>query len=124
MLLELIIMLKIKKEKNSQYIVSLFQVTRINRLFTELLSKELKELLSEPGIEVYFNLEGITFIDSEGFRVLMDADDFASSNNSTLHLCNIGDELKELFHLLSLEERFRICKKDIGKEKILVEVEL
>lgn len=119
-------MLKIRKEKEKehQYIVSVFQVTRINRLFTELMDRELKSILSNAGTEVFFNLKDITFIDSEGFKVLSEANDYANSCHSNLFLCNIGEELDELFRLLAMKDKFRICEKEIEKEKILVEVEI
>ena len=116
-------MLKIRKEKEHQYIVSVFQVTRINRLFTELMERELRDILSNEGTEVFFNLEDITFIDSEGFKVLSEANDYATSCHSNLFLCNIGEELDELFKLLAMKDKFSICEKEIEKEKILVEVE-
>ena len=117
-------MIKIKKEIDKQYIVYLIKIKKINRLFTDLLNKELRELLEQPENEIYFNLNDIRFIDSEGFRMLKDVNAYAQKHNTKLYLCNISNELYELFELLSLEKSFRICQKAIEKEKILLEVEI
>ena len=63
-------MLKISRE-GSECRVELFQVNRLNTLFSELVKEQLQELVEEPGISVIFNLEGIRFIDTSGFDVLI-----------------------------------------------------
>ena len=62
-------MLKVARE-DSQYRVELFQVNKLNTLFSELVKQQLRELVDEGGISVIFNLENIRFIDSSGFAAL------------------------------------------------------
>ena len=114
-------MLKIKREKD-EVVVSLFEVKKLNTLFSEIVDRQLKDLVSEPGKKVLFNLEEIRFIDSEGFRVLKESNDLAKDNNTQFLLCNITPEVDELIKLLSLEDTFMTCQRTIGKEKIMVEV--
>lgn len=112
-------MLKIVKEGN-QYKAELFQVNRLNTLFSGLVKEQLFELIDKPGIEVIFNLEGIRFIDSSGFGVLMEVADRARANGNRFKLCNVTDDVKELIILQELEGRFSFCKLDNTEEKILL----
>jgi anti-anti-sigma factor len=77
-------------------------------------------LISQPGIEVIFNLEGIRFIDSSGFGVLLEIAEKAGSNGNTFKLCNVTDEVKELIILLELEGIFTFCSMENTEEKILL----
>lgn len=111
-------MLKVAKEGN-RYRVELFQVNRLNTLFSELVQKQLRELVDEPGVAVIFNLEGIKFIDTAGFQVLLDAADRAKKNRNEFKLCNVSEEVRELIILLELEGRFAYCQCAHAGEKIL-----
>lgn len=112
-------MLKIAKEEN-QYRVELFQVNRLNTLFSELVKEQLRELIEEPGAEVIFNLEGIRFIDTSGFEVLMEITDRAREVGSKFKLCNVSDDVKELVILLELEGKFSFVSCENTREKILL----
>lgn len=112
-------MLKISKEGN-QYWVELFQVNKLNTLFSELVKQQLKELVDEPGVSVIFNLEGIKFIDSSGFDVLIEISDRANHAGTHFKLCNISDDVRELIVLLELEGRFTFCSCQQTEEKILL----
>ena len=111
-------MLKIVKE-GSECRVELFQVNRLNTLFSELVKEQLKELVEEPGISVIFNLEGIRFIDTSGFDVLLRVTDHARLYGSEFKLCNLTDDVKELMVLLELEEELAMCTCVPVQEKIL-----
>ena len=95
-------MLKIEREEN-QYRVELFQVNKLNTLFAELVHEQLREMVERSGSTVIFNLDGIQFIDSEGFRVLLDISDRAAAFGSQFKLCNVNNDLKELILLMELE---------------------
>ena len=112
-------MLKIAKEEN-QYRVELFQVNRLNTLFSELVKQQLIELVEEPGVSVVFNLEDIRFIDSSGFDVLLEVSEHAREHGSKFSLCNISDEVRELLILMELEGRFDCLTCANTREKILV----
>jgi anti-anti-sigma factor len=112
-------MLKIAKE-DKQYRVELFQVNKLNTLFSELVKQQLRELVDEPGVSVNFNLEGIRFIDSSGFDVLLEISERAIHSGSQFTLCNISDDVRELIVLLDLEGRFNISSCQQTREKILL----
>ncbi len=112
-------MLKIVKEENHCR-VELFQVNKLNTLFSELVKKQLIELVEEPGTSVVFNLEEIHFIDSSGFDVLLEVSDRAREMGSQLKLCNITDDVRELIVLLELESRFDFVSCEKTREKILM----
>lgn len=112
-------MLKIAKEEN-HYRVELFQVNRLNTLFSELVKQQLTELVEEPGVTVVFNLDDIRFIDSSGFDVLLEVSDRASEAGSQFKLCNITDDVRELIILMELEERFDFVTCKNSREKILL----
>ncbi len=112
-------MLKIAKEEN-QYRVELFQVNKLNTLFSELVKQQLIELVEEPGVSVVFNLEGIRFIDSAGFNVLMEVCDRARAAGNQFKLCNITDDVRELIILTELEGRFECMTCKETREKILM----
>ena len=114
-------MLKIAREDN-QYRVELFQVNKLNTLFSDLVKKQLMELVEEEGVSVVFNLENIRFIDSSGFEVLRDIAERASRHGSRFQLCNITDEVKELIVLLELEDSFELCTRKLSGEKILADL--
>ena len=112
-------MLKLIRESD-YYRVELFQVNRLNTLFTDLVRDQLKELLEVPGTKVMFNLDSIMFIDSEGFRILKEVNRFAKEVGSEFLMCNVTDDVKELVILLDLEGEFTFCKAENPKEKILL----
>ena len=111
-------MLKIAKEEN-QYRVELFQVNRLNTLFSDLVKQQLFELVEEPGVSVVFNLEDIRFIDSSGFDVLLEVSDRARMHGSQFSLCNISDDVRELLNMMELEDRFDCLTCANTQEKIL-----
>lgn len=112
-------MLKIVKEE-SQCRVELFQVNKLNTLFSELVKQQLIELVEECGTSVVFNLEEIHFIDSSGFDVLLEVSARAREMGSQLKLCNITDDVRELIVLLELESRFDFASCEKTREKILM----
>ena len=112
-------MLKIAKEEN-QYRVELFQVNKLNTLFSELVKQQLIELVEEPGVSVVFNLDDIRFIDSSGFDVLLEVANRAREVGSQFKLCNITDEVSELIMLTELENSFDYVSCENTREKILM----
>ena len=55
-----------------------------------------------------FNLQGITFIDSSGFGVMLSALKAASNNYGQFKICNVNGDVMELFKLLQLHHIFEI----------------
>ena len=112
-------MLKIVKE-GKHCKVELFQVNRLNTLFSDLVEHQLKELVEEQGNSVLFDLDGIKFIDTSGFNVLLEISELARVCGSEFQLCNVSDDVQELIILLGLEKRFSYCSCTRSEEKILM----
>lgn len=115
-------MLKVAKEDEG-YIVSLFQVNKLNTLFSELISQQLNNLVSMPGRKVIFNLEGVRFIDTAGFKTLEKAHQIALARGAVFQLCNVGDEVCELFKETDVENSFDILPSLQVQEKIMMELD-
>ena len=111
-------MLKIAKEEH-HFRVELFQVNRLNTLFSGLVKEQLLELVDEPGTSVVFHLKDIRFIDSTGFDVLLEVADRARERGSRFKLCNVNEEVRELLTLMELEERFEFASCEYSPERIL-----
>ncbi len=101
-------MLKIVKEED-RYIVSLFQVSKLNTLFSELIQEQLINLVNVPGRKVIFNLKDVRFIDSAGFRTLTKVSEIARSAGSELLFCNISREVQELIDLTEMNDIIAVC---------------
>lgn len=112
-------MLKIAREEDHLR-VELFQVNRLNTLFSELVKKQLMELVGEPGNSVLFNLQDIRFIDSAGFDVLCEVTDRARESGSRFQLCNVSEDVRELLILTGLEDCFELVSCPKIKERILM----
>ena len=112
-------MLKISRE-GTQCRVELFQVNRLNTLFSGLVKQQLQGLVEEPGTTVVFNLEGIRFVDTAGFEVLQEITAHAARYGSIFKICNVSDDVKELIVLLGLEGQLSFCSCENVEEKILL----
>lgn len=115
-------MLKVAKE-DGKYLVSLFQVNKLNTLFTDLIKARLSELVSEPGRTVIFNMYGVRFIDSAGFQALVEITRQAEARDTELKLSNVGEELQELMDVAELGNLLRIGEPVRKHEKILMELD-
>jgi len=115
-------MLKVAKE-DDRYLVSLFQVSKLNTLFSELITQQLDQLVRVPDRHVIFNLEGVRFIDTAGFNTLRRASEISSANGGTFQVCNIGDEVKELIDLTGMNGSLDIIPRLEVREKISMELD-
>lgn len=100
-------MLKVEKI-NDVTVVKFDNVDRFNALITEPVKEQLKSLFNTPETKLVLNLEGIRFIDSSGFGVFLSIMKTAANNHGHFKICNIGDEVMELFKLLQLHNVFEI----------------
>ena len=89
-------------------VVSLKDTNRFNSLITEPVKEHLIEFYNKPNVNLAFDLQGITFVDSSGFGVFLMALKAASNNYGQFKLCNVNSELMELFKLLQLHHVFEI----------------
>lgn len=81
---------------------------RLNAMVSEEVRRQLVEYFNRPGINLVFDLNGITFIDSSGFGVFLSAMKAAGNNYGQFKICNVNREVMELFKLLQLHHVFEI----------------
>lgn len=115
-------MIKVRKEKEG-YIVSLYEVRKLNVIFCENVGAELRKMASEENVKIFFDLSRLRFIDSAGFSMLKQVDKIARQNGSELILCNTSEEIMELLKLPDFRDAFRISEDELSEERILVSVE-
>lgn len=89
-------------------IVSFNNVNRFNALITEPVKEEIKALFHTPNTKLILSLEGINFIDSSGFGVFLSIMKTANNNYGFFKICNISEDVMELFKLLQLHNVFEI----------------
>ncbi len=102
-------MLKIEREDN-RFIVSFFEINRLNTTISRIIEKQLIQLLNENEAELLLDLKGIKFIDTSGFNTLHKLREVAIKYNSRFFLTNVSLEVKELFRLLEVENTFTIIE--------------
>ena len=93
---------------NDVLIVKLKDTNRLNALITEPVKENLLEYFNKPNVNLIFDLQGITFIDSSGFGVFLSAMKAANNNYGQFKICNINKDVMELFKLLQLHHVFEI----------------
>jgi len=81
---------------------------RLNALVSDTVKGELTDFFARPGVNLVFDLQGITFIDSSGFGVFLAAMKAAGNNYGQFKVCNVNPGVMELFKLLQLHHVFEI----------------
>ncbi len=111
-----------KEYKNSYIIYTLKRVKRIDILnsdiIKEIIEKDILRTDSKKKIKLVINLRGIKFIDSHGFRVLVELIGISKIYNNQLYFANISDEVRELIQLLELKNIFSKREIIIPDDKI------
>ena len=99
----------LKTETVQDIIVVRFNnVNRFNALIAEPVKEQLKEYFNKPKAKLILNLDNINFVDSTGFGVFLSIMKTANNNYGFFKICNINDEVMELFKLLHLHNVFEI----------------
>jgi anti-sigma B factor antagonist len=99
-------MLKVDKIGNVM-VVSFSQDNKINVTISQKIKVEVTKLIN-PHSKLVMNLEGINYIDSTGFGMLLSILRTCKNTQSLLKLCNISPEVMELVKLLQLQTVFDI----------------
>lgn len=96
---------------NNIIVVRLKDTQRLNALITEPVKESLLEFFNKPNVKLIFDLEGIRFIDSSGFGVFLSAMKAANNHYGQFKICNVNEDVMELFKLLQLHHVFEIYDK-------------
>ena len=88
-------------------VLSFNGINRINVLNHEFLKDALVRILDKTEKkEIFIDLEGISFIDSAGFGMLMELLKLAENKEKRILFCNLSDEIMELIDLMNLQHQF------------------
>ncbi len=96
------------EEKNDLLIARFTSEDRFNALVTEPVREKLISCFGTPNTRLILNLEGIKFIDSSGFSVFLSLLKAANNTGGIFKICNLSQEVKELFQVLQLHHVFDI----------------
>lgn len=96
---------------NDITVVTFKDTNRFNALVAEQVKEEIKGLFSSPHTRLVLDLTGIQFIDSSGFGVFLSIMKTANNSYGSFKICNINEEVMELFKLLQLHNVFEIYNK-------------
>ncbi|MGE0079256.1 MAG: STAS domain-containing protein [Bacteroidales bacterium] len=88
-------------------VISFTNDNKLNVTVTQKIKAEIIKLIT-PNSKVTLNLNGINYIDSTGFGMLLSVLRHCKNNYSGLKLCNITPEVMELIKLLQLQSVFDI----------------
>jgi anti-sigma B factor antagonist len=102
-------MLKIQNI-NDVIVVSFRDVKRFNALISDSVKEEVKALYKTSDTKLILDLTGIDFIDSTGFGAFLSIMKTANNTFGFFKLCNLNEEIMELFKLLQLHNVFEIYK--------------
>lgn len=91
-------------------IASLEGTRRINSMISEMVKKEIIDFIEKSGKQVVLDLNGVSFIDSQGFSTLKAIAELAKANEKLFSLANLSDDVIELVDLVGMKESFAIGK--------------
>jgi anti-anti-sigma factor len=83
-------------------------VQKLNLFVTDDVKKEVIRLFKRPNLKLLINMEGIQFIDSSGFALLLSAAKEAHRTGGQIIYCNISEPVMHLFEVLQLHKAFKI----------------
>lgn len=106
----------------SNIIYTLRKIKRIDILIADIIKETIEKDIfktdSNRKINLIINLKGIKFIDSYGFRILLELNRMSEIYSKPLFFMNISDEIDELISLLKLEKTFINRRINIPQNKI------
>lgn len=100
-------MIDVREEKGIM-IAHFTNEDRLNAFIAETVKESLLSYFNKPNTKLILDLKGIRFIDSSGFGVFLSIMKAANNNYGKFKICNVSDEVKELFQVLQLHTVFEI----------------
>lgn len=96
------------KTINSISVARFNGVQKFNVTIVPQVKEQLNGLLSNTGMNVILDLEGIRFLDSSAFGALISILKTAKMSKSTFKLCNPTSEVKEMIAIMQLNTVFEV----------------
>ncbi len=98
----------IENKDNTTIVYFKDNVKKFNALITDEAKQQLNALFKTPNTKLILSLKGIKYVDSSGFGVLLSLMKTANNKYGFLKICDVSDEVMELFKLLQLHNIFDI----------------
>ncbi len=95
-------------EKRDKIDIITFNVSRIDALITDEVSRRINMAFDNTNSKVIIDLSGVEYIDSSGFGCFLSAMRTARNSYSTLKFANPAPQIMELFQTLHLHTVFQI----------------
>ena len=103
-------------------IYTLRKIKRIDILIADIIKETIEKDMfkkdSSHKLNLILNLKGIKFIDSYGFRILLELARISEIYNRPLYFMSISDEIVELIRLLNLEDTFLKRRFNISQSRL------
>ena len=77
-------------------------------MIADAIRDELTEIVSVPGRTIIFSMQGIKFIDSNGFEAILTIVKQSRESESIFKICDVSEEVYELIKLMKLNVVFEI----------------
>ena len=99
-------------EKRDDIVIVHFKddIKKFNALITDDAKQQLNAIYNAPNTKLILSLKGIKYVDSSGFGVLLSLMKTANNTYGFLKICDVSDEVMDLFKLLQLHNIFDIEK--------------
>ncbi len=85
-----------------------FTTDRINALNVDRIRPGILRLFETPFTKVIIDLDGVDYLDSTGFAMILHLLRVSHSNYGTIRLCGLTQSARELFELLQLHKALDI----------------
>jgi len=95
-------------QKRNEFVVGFSGVRKLNITIREEVRKNILDLVDKTATKVVLNLQGIVFIDSAGFELLLEIEREAKLRGVDFQLMNVSEEVQEVIELVKLEDVFDI----------------
>ncbi|MDI3527562.1 MAG: anti-sigma factor antagonist [Tenuifilum sp.] len=92
---------------NDALVISFTENSKLNVTVTQKIKSEVINVIT-PNSKVVLNLNGVNYIDSTGFGMLLSILRHCKNSGSKLKICNVSPEVMELIKLLQLQTVFDI----------------
>ncbi len=90
---------------NGCKVISFKKFKKLNVLNREIIKDELNNSLINNYKTIILDLDGVNFIDSSVFRLLVEYERLSKIEGKKFYLNNVSQEVDELIHLLHLENK-------------------
>jgi len=98
--------------------LSIKNTRRLNFLFADILKNKVEHHIKNKSDKYIIDLQGIDFIDSYSFNILLQIKEMLNRRGKELYIINANESTNELFNLTGLSQVLMICNNNALKKEI------